>query len=65
MDRIREITARVAAAIVKEEVKEDIAQGYKETDIKELKRIVQDDVRVSSSAISYTVHVVNRDSLWN
>lgn len=43
VSRIREITARVAAAIVKEEVKEDIAQGYKETDIKELKRIVQDD----------------------
>lgn len=43
VSRIREITARVAAAIVKEAVKEDIAEGYRDTDIKELRRLVQDD----------------------
>lgn len=53
LNRIREITARVAAAIVKEAVKEDIAEGYRDTDIKELRRLVQDDVRLSSYAISY------------
>lgn len=51
LNRIREITARVAAAIVKEAVKEDIAEGYRNTDIKELRRIVQDDVRFSSNLI--------------
>lgn len=33
----------MAAAIVKEAVKEDIAEGYRDTDIKELRRLVQDD----------------------
>jgi malate dehydrogenase (decarboxylating) len=40
---IREITARVACAIVKEAVKEDIAEGYRNTDPKELRRICNDD----------------------
>lgn len=48
LNRIREITARVATAIVKEAVKEDIAEGYKDTDIKELKRLCNDDVRFTS-----------------
>lgn len=42
----------MACAIVKEAVKEDNADGYKNTDIKELKRLVQDDVRFTSD-ISY------------
>jgi malate dehydrogenase (decarboxylating) len=46
--RIREITARVACAIVKEAVKEDIAEGYRNTDPKELRRICNDDVRFTS-----------------
>jgi malate dehydrogenase (decarboxylating) len=40
---IREITARVAASIVKEAVKEDIAVGYKNTNIKDLRRICNDE----------------------
>jgi len=48
LNRIREITARVACAIVKEAVKEDNAEGYKNTDVKELRRLVQDDVRFIS-----------------
>lgn len=43
--RIRNITARVACAIVKEAVKEDNAEGHLHTDVKELRRLVEDDVR--------------------
>lgn len=44
MNRIREITARVAAAVLKEAVKEDLAAGYRQVDVEELHQIIQDDV---------------------
>lgn len=44
MNRIREITARVAAAVLKEAVKEDLAAGYRHVDIEELQQMIQDDV---------------------
>lgn len=44
MIRIREITARVAAAVLKEAVKEDLAAGYRHVDVEELQQIIQDDV---------------------
>jgi len=40
--RIREITARVARAIVEEAVKEDNAEGYRDTDVKQLQQLVKD-----------------------
>lgn len=42
--RIREITARVARAIVEEAVKEDNAEGYRDTDVKQLQQLVKDKV---------------------
>jgi malate dehydrogenase (decarboxylating) len=44
MNRIREITARVAAAVLKEAVKEDLAAGYRHVDLEELQQMIQDDV---------------------
>jgi hypothetical protein len=44
MNRIREITARVAAAVLKEAVKEDLAAGYRQVDLEELQQIIQDEV---------------------
>lgn len=44
MNRIREITARVAAAVLKEAVKEDLAAGYRHVDVEELRLMIQDDV---------------------
>jgi hypothetical protein len=49
---IREITAHMAYTIVKEAVKEDIAEGYRNTNPKELRRICNDDVHFTSD-ISY------------
>lgn len=45
---IRNITARVACAIVKEAVREDNAEGHLHTDLKELKRLVDDDEALMS-----------------
>jgi malate dehydrogenase (decarboxylating) len=42
--RIREITAKVAAAVVKEAVKEDNSEGYRETNARELRQIAEDEV---------------------
>ncbi len=44
MFRIREITAKVAAAVVKEAVKEDNSEGYRETNARELRQIADDEV---------------------
>jgi malate dehydrogenase (decarboxylating) len=43
MFRIREITAKVAAAVVKEAVKEDNSEGYRETNARELRQIAEDE----------------------
>jgi malate dehydrogenase (decarboxylating) len=37
--RIRDITKEVAAAVVREAVKEDLAEGYRGTDPRELQRL--------------------------
>jgi hypothetical protein len=45
-----EVTATVAAAVVKEAVREDNAEGYREIDAKVLCQLSKDDV----SSISFT-----------
>ncbi|KAJ6320733.1 hypothetical protein OIU78_016012 [Salix suchowensis] len=39
--RIRDITKEVAAAVVKEAIKEDLAEGYREMDARELQKLSQ------------------------
>ncbi|CAM6010830.1 unnamed protein product [Sphagnum balticum] len=46
--RIREITAKVAAAVVKEAVKEDNSEGYRETNARELRQIAEDEGELSA-----------------
>ena len=38
---IRDITKEVAAAVIKEAVEEDLAEGYRTMDARELKRLSQ------------------------
>ena len=42
--RIRDITKEVAAAVVKEAVEEDLAEGYRDIDARELQKICQSQV---------------------
>lgn len=37
--RIRDITKEVAAAVVKEAIEEDLAEGYREMDSRELRKL--------------------------
>lgn len=39
--RIREITKEVAAAVIKEAVEEDLAEGYRGTGVRELQKLNQ------------------------
>lgn len=39
--RIRDITKEVAVAVVKEAIEEDLAEGYREMDARELRRLNQ------------------------
>ncbi|GKV06251.1 hypothetical protein SLEP1_g18151 [Rubroshorea leprosula] len=41
ISKIRDITKEVAAAIVKEAIEEDLAEGYREVDARELKKLSQ------------------------
>ncbi|KAK1559906.1 hypothetical protein Q3G72_019833 [Acer saccharum] len=41
---IRDITIRVAAAVVKEAIEEDLAEGYREMDARELKRLNKEEI---------------------
>lgn len=39
--RIRDITKEVAAAVIKEAIEEDLAEGYREMDARELRKLNQ------------------------
>lgn len=39
MCRIRDITKEVAAAVIKEAVEEDLAEGYRDMDARELQKL--------------------------
>ncbi|KAF3445331.1 hypothetical protein FNV43_RR10507 [Rhamnella rubrinervis] len=41
---IRDITKRVAAAVVKEAIEEDLAEGYREMDARELRKLNQEEI---------------------
>lgn len=45
ISRIRDITKEVAAAVVKEAIKEDLAEGYREMDSRELRKL--DEAQIS------------------
>ncbi|KAF9687636.1 hypothetical protein SADUNF_Sadunf02G0113800 [Salix dunnii] len=42
--RIRDITKQVAAAVVKEAIEEDLAEGYREMDARELRKLSQEEI---------------------
>ncbi|XP_021615298.1 NAD-dependent malic enzyme 62 kDa isoform, mitochondrial isoform X5 [Manihot esculenta] len=42
--RIRNITEQVAAAVVKEAIKEDLAEGYREMDARELQKLNEEEI---------------------
>ncbi|KAJ6404791.1 hypothetical protein OIU84_012876 [Salix udensis] len=42
--RIRDITKEVAAAVVKEAIEEDLAEGYREMDARELRKLSQEEI---------------------
>ncbi|KAK2640769.1 hypothetical protein Ddye_022532 [Dipteronia dyeriana] len=42
---IRDITEQVAAAVVKEAIEEDLAEGYREMDARELKRLNKEEIK--------------------
>ncbi|PIN00341.1 Malate dehydrogenase (decarboxylating) [Handroanthus impetiginosus] len=45
ISRIRDITKEVAAAVIKEAIEEDLAEGYREMDARELQKLNQDEIR--------------------
>lgn len=45
ISRIRDITKEVAAAVVKEAIEEDLAEGYREMDSRELRKL--DEAQIS------------------
>lgn len=42
--RIRDITKEVAAAVIREAIAEDLAEGYRDMDARELQRLSQVDI---------------------
>ena len=46
ISKIRDITKEVAAAVVKEAVEEDLAEGYRDIDARELQKICQNEEEV-------------------
>lgn len=38
-NRIRDITKEVATAVIKEAIEEDLAEGYREMDVRELQKL--------------------------
>ncbi|KZV57955.1 NAD-dependent malic enzyme 62 kDa isoform, mitochondrial [Dorcoceras hygrometricum] len=45
ISRIRDITKEVAAAVIKEAIEEDLAEGYRETDVRELQKFNKDEIK--------------------
>ncbi|KAL3815220.1 hypothetical protein ACJIZ3_016488 [Penstemon smallii] len=45
ISRIRDITKEVAAAVIKEAIEEDLAEGYREIDARELQKLTEDEIR--------------------
>ncbi|KAI4353068.1 hypothetical protein L6164_002045 [Bauhinia variegata] len=45
ISRIRDITKEVAAAVVKEAIEEDLAEGYQNMDARELRKLNQEEIR--------------------
>ncbi|CAA0820685.1 NAD-dependent malic enzyme 1- mitochondrial [Striga hermonthica] len=45
ISRIRDITKEVAAAVITEAIEEDLAEGYREMDARELHKLDQDEIR--------------------
>ncbi|KAK6121600.1 hypothetical protein DH2020_044659 [Rehmannia glutinosa] len=45
ISRIRDITKEVAAAVITEAIEEDLAEGYREMDARELYKLNQDEIR--------------------
>ncbi|KAK4476422.1 hypothetical protein RD792_015575 [Penstemon davidsonii] len=45
ISRIRDITKEVAAAVIKEAIEEDLAEGYREIDARELQKLNEDEIR--------------------
>ncbi|KAG8363487.1 hypothetical protein BUALT_Bualt19G0027500 [Buddleja alternifolia] len=45
ISRIRDITKEVAAAVITEAIEEDLAEGYREMDGRELQKLNQDEIR--------------------
>nr|AIR93777.1 NAD-malic enzyme alpha subunit [Kalanchoe fedtschenkoi] len=44
ISRIRDITKKVAAAVIKEAVREDLAEGYRDMDARELRKLSQEEI---------------------
>ncbi|KAM2945697.1 hypothetical protein COP2_028584 [Malus domestica] len=42
---IRDITKEVAAAVIKEAIEEDLAEGYREMDARELQKLSQEEIK--------------------
>ncbi|KAL7125976.1 hypothetical protein ABFS83_14G153700 [Erythranthe nasuta] len=45
ISRIRDITKEVATAVIKEAIEEDLAEGYRDMDARELQKLNQDEIR--------------------
>ncbi|KAK4397106.1 NAD-dependent malic enzyme isoform, mitochondrial [Sesamum angolense] len=45
ISRIRDITKEVAAAVIEEAIEEDLAEGYREMDARELQKLNKDEIR--------------------
>ncbi|XP_042003107.1 NAD-dependent malic enzyme 62 kDa isoform, mitochondrial-like [Salvia splendens] len=45
ISRIRDITKEVAAAVITEAIEEDLVEGYREMDARELQKLNQDEIR--------------------
>ncbi|GMH22352.1 hypothetical protein Nepgr_024195 [Nepenthes gracilis] len=45
VSRIRDITKEVAAAVMKESIEEDLAEGYRDMDARELKKLNQEEIK--------------------
>ncbi|GMP62220.1 hypothetical protein CsSME_00024401 [Camellia sinensis var. sinensis] len=52
--RIRDITKEVAAAVIKEAIEEDLAEGYREMDARELRKLTQEEI------VTYV-----KDNMWS
>ncbi|XP_047341228.1 NAD-dependent malic enzyme 62 kDa isoform, mitochondrial-like [Impatiens glandulifera] len=44
ISKIRDITKEVAAAVIKEAIEEDLAEGYRDMDIRDLQKLTQEEI---------------------